>query len=1048
MLEGLLRRPTLLAIGVLIICLFGIVAAFRVPVQMIPDLAVRTITVETAWPGATPQDVEKEILIEQEEYLRNVPSLQRMVSVARTGAAEIQLEFPFGVDANNALLRVSNALSQVPAYPENVDEPRLFATSFSQNSFMYYRIAPLPGNPMQVDMDMMQDFIDDRVRPLMERVPGVERVEVGGGAARQIQIHVDPARLAARNLTLTDVRAAVRERSRDITGGDIDSGKRRYLLRTIGRFADVEALGEVVLDRRGDAVIRLADVADIRLDHAEIREESFYNDKPNISLSVRRETGSNVIEIKKAMTRAIPGINEQVLEPAGMDIQLISDDVRYVQASVASVWRNLVIGAMLATMVMFLFLRSVPATLVGVIGIPICTIAAFLGLLMTGRTINVISLAGVAFAIGMTLDNSIVVLENIERARQRISDRFAAALAGVREVWPAVLASTMTTILVFAPVLFIEEEAGQLYSDISIAIASAIFVSMLVAIVVVPTASVRLPLRGVVADRNPRWQQRALSGVAWLLGSRARRFGCIGVTVAVMAAVIGLLTPPASYLPEGEEAKTFSSMIAPPGYNLSELSAIGEEVRETLVPHLNGDPARYEAGDTDIPPMRYLNMRINAEGMRIISEPVDPDHIDELMNAYNEIFRSYPGMRAFSTRGSIITSNDGGTRSVTLDIGGPSLAEIYQVATSAYDRAQTVFDNPQVRADPQTLTLAQPLLRVEPDHARLAEVGLDTEALGFSVAALADGAFVDEYILADNKVDIYLYDNRGRSTDIDALADRTIHTPLAGSQPITSLADFRQTVDTDVIRRLNGQRTVTLYIIPPPGVALETGVDAVEDDIIRAMRDEGEIPASVNVDISGASDQLDATRAALSDNYVIALLMSYLLLVAIFTHWGYPLLILVTIPLGVAGGIAGLAMMNLVGGWLPLLGLPALSQPFDMITMLGFLILMGTVVNNPILIVDQARLNRAGGMPIVDAVREAVATRLRPILMTTITTTFGLAPLVFLPGAGTELYRGVGAIVLFGLLFTMVITVTFLPALLVSVLQVGERLRGPARAAA
>lgn len=1047
MIEGLIRRPTLLAIGVLIVCLFGIVAAFRVPVQMIPDLAVRTITVETAWPGATPQDVEKEILIEQEEYLRNVPSLQRMVGVARTGAAEIQLEFPFGVDSNDALLRVSNALSQVPTYPENVDEPRLFATSFSQNSFMYYRVAPLPENPMRVDMDMMQDFIDDRVRPLMERVPGVERVEVGGGAARQIQIHMDPNRLTARGLSLTDVRAAVRERSQDVTGGDIDSGKRRYLLRTIGRFADVEALGEIVLARRGDAVIRLADVADMRLDHAEIREESFYNDQANITLSVRRETGSNVIEIKKAMADAIPGINERVLEPAGMNIQLISDDVRYVQASVASVWRNLLIGAVLATLVMYLFLRSVPATLVGVIGIPICTIAAFLGLLLTGRTINVISLAGVAFAIGMTLDNSIVVLENIERARRTISDRLAAALAGVREVWPAVLASTMTTILVFAPVLFIEEEAGQLYSDISIAIAAAIFVSMLVAIVVVPTASVRLPLSGKLADRTPLWQQRALSGVEWLLASRPRRFGCIGLTVVVMAAVIGLLTPPASYLPEGEEAKTFSSMIPPPGYNLSEMSAIGEELREKLVPHIGGDPARFDAGETDIPPMRYLNMRINAEGLRIISEPMDADHINALMNRYNELFRAYPGMRAFSTRGSIITSNDGGTRSVTLDIAGPSLADIYTVASAAYDRAQTVFDNPQVRADPQTLSLAQPLLRVEPDHARLAEVGLNTQELGFSVAALADGAFVDEYILADNKVDIYVYDSRGRSTDLDALARRSIHTPLAGSQPITSLANFRETVDTDVIRRLNGQRTVTLYIIPPPGVALETGVNTVEQDIIRTMREDGEIPASVSVDISGASDQLDATRAALADNYVIAVVLSYLLLVAIFTHWGYPLLILVTIPLGVAGGIAGLALMNLVGGWLPILGLPALSQPFDMITMLGFLILMGTVVNNPILIVDQARLNRAGGMPVVDAVREAVATRLRPILMTTITTTFGLAPLVFLPGAGTELYRGVGAIVLFGLLFTMVITITFLPALLVSVLQVGERLRGPARAA-
>lgn len=1046
MLEYLIRRGHLLAIGVAIVSMFGLLAAFRVPVQMIPDLDVRIITVQTNWPGATPQDIEKEILIEQEDYLRNVPNLQSMKANAQTGTAEIELEFPFGTDINDALLRVSNALSQVPSYPENVDEPRLFATSFSQNAFMFFSVTPLEGNPAGVDMDMMQDYIDDNVRTRMERVNGVEQVEIRGSAERQIQIQVDPDRLAARNISLGAVRSAIRDRNRDITGGDIDSGKRRYLLRTVGRMAEVEELGGIVLQRRGDSVVYLRDVADIRLDHSEKRFEVYFNERPNIFLTVRRETGSNVIAIKEGLLEVLPAINEEVLNPAGMRMKLIADDARYVQESVASVWRNLILGAVLAAVVMFLFLRSLPATLVGVIGIPICTIAAFLGLLLTGRTINVISLAGVAFAIGMTLDNSIVVLENIERERRRMTDRLGAALAGVKRVWPAVFASTMTTILVFAPVLFIEEEAGQLYSDISIAIASAIFASMLVAITVVPAATNWLPnsaIRSEEDGRAPRWERFFLGRVGWILATRGHRLGVIGITVIVMLAVMFFLTPPAEYLPEGEEPKTFSNMVPPPGYNLSEMSRIGAEVREALLPSLQGDPARFESGELDVPPMQYINMMMSSNMLRIISEPVDPGHIEELMDAYNAEFREFPGMRAFSNRGSIITSNDGGTRSVTLDISGPSLSEIYEVTRKAYERAREIFDDPQVRSEPSTLSLGQPLLRVMPRHERIAELGLTTDDVGFAVSALGDGAYVDEFFLSDNKVDIFLYDQGGPVTSIDALRQRPLYTERGGILPLNNLVEIDETVDSDSIRRLNGRRTVTLYIIPPRSVALETGIARVKSELIERMRENGDIPSGVSIEITGAGDQLQATREALSVNYIIAILLSYLLLVAIFTHWGYPLLILAAIPLGVAGGIAGLAALNLVGGWLPTLGLPAISQPFDMITMLGFLILMGTVVNNPILIVDQARYNRQqAGMPVAQAVEDAVAYRLRPILMTTITTSFGLAPLVFLPGAGTELYRGVGTIVLFGLLFTMVITLTFLPALLVSVLQWGEKFRG------
>lgn len=590
MLEAIIRRGTLLTIAVLIVCVLGVLAAMRVPVQMIPDLEIRVITIETAWPGSTPQDIEKEILIEQEEYLRNLPGLQRMIATAGTGEAIVELEFTFGVDLNETLIRVNNALSQVPDYPENVDEPRIYTDSFSDNAFMYFRVEPLVGNPRGIDMDMMRDFVDDFVRTRMERVPGVSQVELQGGAERQVQIFVDPGRLAKRNISLTELRDAVRVRNQDISGGDIDSGKRRYLLRTVGRFDDLQALENLIVVRRGDAITRLRDVADVRLGHFEIRSVSYVDGRPNIGLHVRRETGSNVIEIKEAMMPTVAQINRDVLEPAGLRMNLTSDDVRYVQASIANVWQNLAIGGVLATLVMFLFLHSLPVTLIGVIGVPICAIAAFIGLLAAGRTINVISLAGVAFAIGMTLDNTIVVLESIEQQRQRGLARIQAALAGVRHVWPAVLASTLTTVFVFLPIFFVEQEAGQPYSDIAVAIAASILASMLVAITVVPTLSSHLPFRS--GTNGPRRASRiktgTLAAIAWLTAGRLPRLVCIVGTVAITMTVIFKLTPPAEYLPEGEESKTFSVMFAPPGYNLPEMNRIVEQLHAEFLPYVGG----------------------------------------------------------------------------------------------------------------------------------------------------------------------------------------------------------------------------------------------------------------------------------------------------------------------------------------------------------------------------------------------------------------------------------------------------------------------------
>ncbi len=1043
MIEAILKRGTMVTVIMAMVMLLGIVAATRVPVQMIPDLEVRTVTIRTRWPGATPQDVEKEILIEQERYLRGLPNLSRMVSEASTGEATIRLEFPFGADVTEALLRVNNALSQVPAYPENVDEPVLRTSSFSENSFMSFRVVPLPGNPRGLDIDMMRDMVDDLVRTPLERISGVSQVEIGGGAERQVQILVDPGRLAERGISLTELRQAIRARNTDVSAGDVDEGKRRYLLRTVGRFATLEDLEDLIVARRGDALTRLRDVATVQLDHFEIRSTAYTDGESNIRLSLRRESGSNVIAIKRAVLPVVDTINRDVLAPAGLYMALSNDDVRYVEDAVSKVWHNILLGAALAAAVMWLFLRSVTTTVIGMCGMPVCTVASFIGLLTLGRTINVISLAGIAFAIGMTIDNTIVVLESIQQERHKGKSRLQAAIDGTRAVWAAVLSGTLTTVLVFLPLLFVREEAGQLFSDIGIAISASILVSMLVAVTLVPVAFANLPEKlgrraRSVANHSPRLPR----SLVWLLESHARRLACLVLTVAASVGGLVFLTPAAEYLPEGEEAKSFSSMIAPPGYSLKEMDRIAVSLQDDLLPYLKHDPAQFARGETSVPALARLTVIAQPQSIRVIAETRNPGHIDAFMDIIDERFRAYPGMRAFSSRGSIISSNDGGTRAVNLDISGPDLPAIYETALLAYRRAEQALDNARINSTPSSLTLGQPLLEIRPRWERLAEVGLETREFGYAVAALTDGAFVDEFILDDDKVDIFLFSGAVNEQRLDHIGDLSIRTPQGSILPLSALAEIRETVDTATIRRVDGRRTVTLNVIPPRSIPLESAVEIVRKDVVQHLRTSGALPTGVAIDVAGAADQLDATRASLSTNLWIAVILCYLQLVIIYRHWGDPLIILLTVPLGISGGIGGLWLLNLIGAWLPQIGLSAIRQPFDMITMLGFLVLLGVAVNNPILIVDRTMHNyRKLGLDCLTSVKEAVASRLRPILMTTSTTLLGLAPVVFLPGAGTELYRGLGAIVLFGLAFTAVVTLTFLPSFLLTLLTAAERFR-------
>ena len=1044
------HQPVIVVVAILILCLLGAVSVFQVPVQMIPDIEARVLTVETRWPGATPQDVEKEIIVEQEEYLRRIPGLERITSVASTASAEIELEFPLGVDINEALILVNNALSQVPAYPENVDEPSISTSSVSDNPFMFFAVRPIPGNPMNVDVRTQQDFVDDYVRTRLEQVPGVSNVGATGGGERQIRIRVDADKLAQRQLQLIDVRNAIRARNQDISGGDVDSGKRRFLVRTIGRFTSLPEIRDLIISREGDSLVRLGDVATVELEYAEIRSYAYTFSEPMIGMRLRKEVGANVIEVKAAVLAAMEEMNEGILAERGLAVTLGSDDVVYVVEAVQVVWRNLLIGAVFATIVMFLFLRSMGATLIGAAGIPICTIAAFLGLLMAGRTINVISLAGVAFAIGMTLDNNIVVLENIYRHMSQGKEKLKAAVDGVTEVWPAVLASTLTTVFVFLPIVFIVDEAGQLYSDIAIAIAASIIMSLLVAITLVPTASGRylhIPdtSESRLAAFGVRFRERIVGMVDWLTTSVPRRVSMIFGALTTALLILLFLTPPAEYLPEGEESKVFALMFSPPGYNIEAMDSVYKEVDATFNPHFGADPKKFAEGDVDVPAIRGNVAFISSGQVFYLLEATDRAQTDALMAKASETISDKPGLIAFANRGSIFAGNSGGTRSINVDISAPELTTLFDAGRAAFLKARGLFDRPQVRPVPSNLTMGQPMLEILPDWERAAELGVNTTSLGYTIWAYSDGAFVDEFFLNDDKIDMFLYSAEGRIQQPNEIDQISVHTASGSTVPLSSIVRVNETVNTEMIRRVDGERTVTLRIVPPRDVPLETAINRVRDEIVIGMRANGEVPASVSMGISGASDAMASTRSALSGNFAVAVLIAYLLLVAVFSHWGYPLLIMLSIPIGVSGGLVGLWLLNLVGSAMPMLGMAGFTQPFDLITMLGFLVLIGTVVNNPILIVERTLRNfRELGLEPHAAVIDAVRARIRPIMMSMITTVIGLSPLVFFPGSGTELYRGLGAIVLFGLLFSSLITLTFIPSLLSLILERNRKMPVPA----
>ncbi|MBW2484401.1 MAG: efflux RND transporter permease subunit [Deltaproteobacteria bacterium] len=1021
-----IKKPVTILVGIILVILFGVISLQTLPYQLSPTVVEPVITVTTTWRGATPYEMEREIIEEQEKTLKGIPGLTEMESEAFNGQGSISLTFKLGTNVDDALLRVSNKLNEVPSYPEGVDKPIINATGAATSPVIWIILKANETNPRHIET--YRTYFENEIRQHLERVEGVADLFIGSGVDEEMHIIVRPQQLAAYGLTIKDVINAVRGENINVSAGNLGVGRRDFRIRTTGEFKSEKDITAVALVSTGEKRVTLGDVAQVKHGYSKRESTVIHNNKGGIAVGIKPEPGTNILEMTERVEEVVQWLNAEKLTPLGISFEWVYDQRRYINSAIDLIKQNILIGGMLAVIVLLIFLRSIRSTLVVATSIPISIVGTFIFMKAMGRNLNVVSLAGIAFAVGMLVDNAIVVIENIDRHRKMGKAPFEAAYDGTREVWGAIIASTLTTVAVFLPVVFIQEEAGQLFRDIAIAVVGAVSLSLIVSMTVIPMFSYKLfsvsagkvkKREGVLSRTGGKLAASLMHVVSMATKNWATRIGTVALLILLAVGSVMVLMPQTDYLPQGNRNFVLSILVPPPGLSQQERQDIGEKLFDMAAPHLKKEHDGFPG---------ILNMfYVGRESLMLFGAmATDWDRAADLLPLFRRMIYSIPGMFGVSMQVGIFQSRIGRSRTVDVDISGNDLDQIVKVAGMMFGAAKQTMPDTQVRPIP-SIELSYPEVKIIPDRERLKANNMSGADLGIALDVLMDGRIIGDFKQEGKKtIDLVLKTDDDTIATPEALYESMIAMPGGKVVPVSSLSALERTTGMTQIRHLERSRTVTLQMTPPMDVPLQTAMEEIEAKIINPVREKGFLKG-LNVRMSGAADKLTETREALKWNFVLASAIAYLLMASLFGNFIYPLIIMLTVPLAGAGGFIGLKLLNL---------LSSKPQPMDILTMLGFVILIGIVVNNAILIVHQALNNvHYHKMDYREAVLESTRSRLRPIYMSATTSIFGMLPLVLFPGSGSELYRGLGSVILGGIAVSTIFTVFIIPSILIFVIR-------------
>ena len=1001
-----LRNPAAVAAGALLVLLFGWIAMSRLPIQLLPDTRQPQLFINVGWREAAPNEVEEALIEPIEEVMRGLPGMKEMRANAGRGFGGVALTFGIGTDMTRVMLDVVSRLNTLPPLPPDADEPQVFAgDNWQGNNAASMLVRPLPGNDVQDPASVYQKLMEEVVEPRLARVPGISRVNLEGGRPREVRISFDPHRLAALGLTPSRIAELVTS-ARDASAGFVNVGRRQFTVRFTGK-EPVSELGSLLVgwsnpggasaDPNAARPLYLREVADVQIAYQDARAFTYRNGVPGYYITVNRTSESNIVEILDGVKAAIAELNEGPLAKEKLVMDLSWDASVYVRRAVSFVQESLIIGVLLAVGGLWYFLRGPRALLVLGATIPLSLAFA------------IITLAGLAFSTGIVTDAALIVQGNILRYVQQGRNAWQATVEGAREVIPALFASMLTSVAIFLPVLFMEGLEGQLFKDLAITMSVSHAASLLVAMTVIPAANRWALAKGVPADGHGHWWQGMANVAMRATDSAAVRVVWIAVLVIGATAFTVLMRPKPDYLPVAPTENVWGQFRMPPGGNLETFKTeFAPLVIERLKPY-------YEGGKE--PQIKYYNFSAWAGGGGgvIVAYAKDPEKTQEVVDLLKkEILADLPDVKAFANRGSLLNVDGNNAREIRLWLQGPELEGLMAAARVAEQEIPKAI--PETFPQPfPPLEFSQPELQLEPDEWRISRAGLDRNAVARSLRAYTGGLWAGEYFDGNERLDIILKGSEWTSPE--QLAELPLMTPNAGVQTVGELTGIRTTVGPSELARINGRRTITVGFEPPEDMSLDEAIKTIQREVEPKVR--AVLPADAQLTYAGSANDLQEALKAMSANFALAILILFALMAALFRSVWDSFLVLLVIPVSMAGGIAALRVLGLLH-----------FQALDLLTMIGFIILLGLVVNAAILLVDQTRAREHAGMPRIDAVREALETRARPIVLSTLTAVLGMAPLILMPGLGSAVYRGLAAVVAGGMIIGTLFTWFLMPALL------------------
>ena len=997
------RRPVFAAVLSLLLVAFGLLSFDRLPLREYPDINAPIVSVQTNYLGASAQVVETKITQPLEDAISGIEGIRTVTSQSQDGRSSISVEFEIERDIDSAANDVRDRISRsVDVLPEEVDPPEISKADANTRQIMWLSLASESMDQLEIS-DFARRFLQDR----LAMVSGVASVRIGGERLYSMRVWLDREALAARGLTVADVESALRSENVERPAGRVESREREFTVRVERSYATRDDFANLALGRGPDGfLVRLGDVARVEIGAADERSDMRANGAPTVGIGVSAQAKANVLETARAINAEVDRLQTQL--PGDLRIVKGFDSSIYIEESILEVYRTLALATGLVVLVIYLFLGSFRAMLVPAVTVPVSLMSAFIVLYAMGFSVNLLTLLALVLAIGLVVDDAIVVLENVYRRIEKGEPPLLAAFRGARQVAFAVVATTLVLVAVFVPIAFMQGNVGRLFSEFALALAGAVVFSSVVALSLVPMLSSKL-LNAETGRSGPaRLVDAAFrfgAGVygrslGWLLDRKWL------VYVAVVATVWGAWALyqeiPTEYAPQEDRSSFFTMVNAPEGASFEYTRRYNLQVEDALMPLVeSGDATRV----LTVTPRFGSGAAVN-NGMVIVSLVPTSEReqsTDDVVRALFGKLMALPGVRAFPIQPGGLGQRGFGTP-LQFVIGGDTYAELADWRDRILDRAQENQNLLNLDADYKEV---KPQLVVDIARDRAADLGVSVQTIGRTLETMLGSRRVTTYIDRGEEYDVILQADEADRNAPDDISNLYVRSERSGELiPLSALVTLREKADASTLNRFNRLRAVTLSANLAPGYSLGEAVEYMERIVAE------ELPSSARIDYKGQTRELADSSAGVFVTFGLALLVVFLVLAAQFESFVHPLIIMFTVPLAVAGALLGL--------WLSGSSLNIFSQ-------IGIVMMVGLAAKNGILIVEFANQLRDAGRSVRAAVQEAASLRLRPIVMTALSTVIGVLPLILGEGAGAASRSSIGVVVFAGVLFSTFLTLGVVP---------------------